>query len=234
MAIFGLIFLFVMLVLIGVGIAAGFVTFDTLPHAFFDAMTVMVAASLLLAIAAAARTIWLCARPTGATKPGVGHSSVSSSWADSLLLLAVAISWYNLGGGWVVHLVCYPIYVDMSAHGPQAFHAYSHGYLSRFPMAWGLPIGAMCLSWATLLWVPLRNVPRRLVWVIVGLCLAFAVVTPPAAIAQGHMFSEGFSQDQYARLMLWEDFRTAIFTLIGVLALVVMRRRLMSTESRSA
>ena len=71
-------------------------------------------------------------------------------------------------------------------------------------------------------------------WVIVGLCLAFAVVTPPAAIAQGHMFSEGFSQDQYARLMLWEDFRTAIFTLIGVLALVVMRRRLMSTESRSA
>jgi hypothetical protein len=92
----------------------------------------------------------------------------------------------------------------------------------------------MCLSWATLLWVPLRNVPRRLVWVIVGLCLAFAVVTPPAAIAQGHMFSEGFSQDQYARLMLWEDFRTAIFTLIGVLALVVMRRRLMSTESRSA
>jgi hypothetical protein len=34
--------------------------------------------------------------------------------------------------------------------------------------------------------------------------------------------------------MLWEDFRTAIFTLIGVLALVVMRRRLMSTESRNA
>ena len=28
--------------------------FDTLPHAFFDAMTLMVAASLLLAIAAAA------------------------------------------------------------------------------------------------------------------------------------------------------------------------------------
>src|ERR1700720_339540 len=100
MAIFGLIFLFVMLVLIGVGIAAGLVTFDTLPHAFFDAMTVMVAASLLLAIAAAARTIWLRARPTGATKPGVGQSPVSSSWADSLLLLAVAISWYNLGGGW--------------------------------------------------------------------------------------------------------------------------------------
>ena len=208
--------------------------FDTLPHAFFDAMTLMVTASLLLAIAAAARTIWLRARPTGTTKPGVGQSPVSSSWADSLLLLAVAISWYNLGGGWFGHLVCYPIYRDMSEYGPQAFHAYSHGYLSRWPIAFGLPIGAMCLSWATLLWVPLRNVPRRLVWVIVGLCLAFAVVTPPAAIAQGHMFSEGFSQDQYARLMLWSSFRTAIFTLIGVLALVVMRWRLMSTESRSA
>jgi tRNA synthetases class I (M) len=41
-------------------------------------------------------------------------------------------------------------------------------------------------------------------------------------------------QQSAARLMLWSSFRTAIFTLIGVLALVVMRRRLMSTESRSA
>jgi hypothetical protein len=202
-------------------------------HFFFDAGAVMVAASLLLAIAAVARTVWLRARPAGATKPGVGHSSVSSSWADSLLLLAVAISWYNVGGGWVVHLVCYPIYPDMSEYGPQAFHAYSHGYLSRWATAlW--PVGLVCLTWATLLWVPLRNVPRRLVWVIVGLCVAFVAVTPPAAIAQGHMLDEGFSKDQYARLMLWSSFRTAIFTLIGVLALVVMRRRLMSTESRSA
>ena len=44
--------------------------FDTLPHAFFDAMALMVAASLLLAIATDARTIWLRARPTEATKPG--------------------------------------------------------------------------------------------------------------------------------------------------------------------
>jgi hypothetical protein len=121
----------------------------------------------------------------------------------------------------------------MSEYGPQAFHAYSHGYLSRWATAlW--PVGLVCLTWATLLWVPLRNVPRRLVWVIVGLCVAFVAVTPPAAIAQGHMLDEGFSKDQYARLMLWSSFRTAIFTLIGVLALVVMRRRLMSTESRSA
>jgi hypothetical protein len=48
------------------------------------------------------------------------------------------------------------------------------------------------------------------------------------------MLNEGFSKDQYAQLMLWSSFRTAIFTLIGVLGLVVMRRRLMSTESTSA
>jgi hypothetical protein len=200
-------------------------------HFFFDAGAVMVGASLLLAIAAVARTVWLRARPAGA--PGAQHSSVSSSWTDSLLLLAVALSWYNVGAGWVVHLVCYPIYPDMSEYGPQAFHAYSHGYLSRFPAAiW--PVGLVCLTWATLLWVPLRNVPRRLVWVIVGLCVAFVAVTPPAAIAQGNMLYGGFSKDQYARLMLWSSLRTAIFTLIGVLALVVMRRCLMSTESRSA
>jgi len=200
---------------------------------FFDAGEVMVVASLLLAIAAVARTVWLRIRPAGATKSGAGHSFVSSSWADSLLLLAVAISWYNVGAGWVLHLVCYPIYPDMSEYGPQAFHAYSRGYLSRFPAAiW--PVGLVCLTWATLLWVPLRNVPRRLVWVIVGLCVAFVVVTPPAAIAQGNMLYEGFSKDQYARLMLWSSFRTAIFTLIGVVALVVMRRRLMSTESTKA
>ena len=201
---------------------------------FFDIPALMVAASLLLAIIAAARTIWLRARPAGATKPGVEQSPVSSNWADSLLLFAVAMSWYTVATGWTAQLVCYPIYVDMSAQGPQAFHAYSHGYLSRWATAWAVPTGAMCLSWATLLWMPLRNVQRRLVWVIVGLCTAFVVVTPFAAIAQGHMFSEGFSQDQYGRLMLWEDFRTTIFTLIGILALVVIHRRLMSTESRSA
>src|SRR5215470_12042377 len=206
--------------------------FDTVPHAFFDTMTLMVAASLLLAIAAVARTVWLRARPAGATEPGVGHSSVSSSWADSLLLVAVAISWYNLGGGWVVHLVCYPIYPDMSEYGPQAFHAYSHGYLSRWATAlW--PVGLVCLTWATLLWVPLRNVPRRLVWIIVGLCVAFVAVTPPAAIAQGNMLNEGFSKDQYAQLMLWSSFRTVIFTLIGVLAMVVMRRRLISPNHQA-
>ena len=76
--------------------------------------------------------------------------------------------------------------------------------------------------------------PKRLVWSIVALCVAFAAVKPFAAIAQAHMFAEGFSSDQYARLMLSNGVRTAIFTLIGFLALIAMRRRLMFNEPRSA
>jgi hypothetical protein len=143
------------------------------------------------------------------------------------------MSWYSVAAGWAGQLVCYPIYQDMSAFGPEAFHAYSLGYLSRWDSGtW--PVGVMCLTWAVLLWVPVRNVPKGLVWCIVALCVAFAVVTPPAAIAQSHMFAEGFSNEQYSRLMLWNAMRTAIFTLIGVLAFIAMRRRLMFTELPNA
>ena len=199
---------------------------------FFLALIGMVGASLLLALAAVARTIWLRLLPPRA-ELGVKQSPRYSSASDSLLLLAFAMSWYSVAAGWAGQLVCYPIYADMSSHGPQAFHAYSNGYLSRWASGtW--PVGVMCVTWAVLLWLPVRNVPKRLVWSIFALCVAFAAVTPPAAIAQSHMFNEGFSNDQYARLMLWNGVRTAIFTLIGILALSAMRRRLMFNEARSA
>jgi hypothetical protein len=191
---------------------------------FFLALVGLVAASVLLSAAAAARSLWLHLQKRSAPAPGAG--------SDSLLLLAVAASWYSVAAGWAGQLVCYPIYADMSALGPQAFHAYSNGYLSRWASGtW--PVGMMCLSWALLLWMPARNVPTRLVWSIVGLCIAFAVVTPPAAIAQSRMFEEGFSSAHYDRLMLWNAVRTAIFSGIGVLALVAMHRRLMFTDPRS-
>ena len=199
---------------------------------FFLALLLTVAASLLLSLAALARTIWLRVRPSGTAQLDLEQWPSYSKASDSLLLLAVAMSWYSVAAGWAGQLVCYPIYQDMSAFGPEAFHAYSHGYLSRWASGtW--PVGMMCLTWAVLLWVPVRNVPKGLVWCIVGLCVAFAVVTPPAAIAQSHMFAEGFSNEQYTRLMLWNAMRTAIFTLVGVLAFIAMRWRLMFTESRS-
>lgn len=200
---------------------------------FFLALLLMVAGSLLLSLAALVQTIWLRVHPSRVAQPGFEQSPRYSKASDSLLVLAVAMSWYSVAAGWAGQLVCYPLYQDMSAFGPAAFHAYSHGYLSRWASGtW--PVGVMCLSWAVLLWVPVRNVPKGLVWFIVALCVAFAVVTPPAAIAQSHMFAEGFSNEQYTRLMWWNAMRTAIFTLIGVLAFIAMRRRLMFTESRSA
>lgn len=200
---------------------------------YFLALLLTVAASLLLSLAAVARTIWLRSRPARAAQLGVRQSPGYSNASDTLLLLAVAMSWYSVAAGWAGQLVCYPIYADMSVYGPQAFHAYSHGYLSRWARG-SLPIGVMCLTWAILLWVPLRNVPKRLLWSIVALCVAFAAVTPFAAIAQNNMSAEGFSNDQYARLMFSNGVRTTIFTLIGFLALVAMRRRLMFNEPPSA
>ena len=196
---------------------------------YFLVLVLTVAASLLLSFAAAARTVWLRLRPAGAPL-NVGQPPRYSNASDSLLLVAVALSWYSVAAGLAGQLVCYPIYADMSAFGPEAFHGYSHGYLSRWATGtW--PVGVMCLTWAILLWVPVRNVPKRLVWSIVALCVAFAAVTPPAAIAQDHMFAEGFSSDEYERLMRWNSVRSIVFVLIGLLSLAAAKRRLMFNES---
>ena len=102
---------------------------------YFLALLLAVAASLLLSLAAVARTIWLSLRPPREAQLGVEQSPGYSNASDTLLLLAVAMSWYSVAAGWAGQLVCYPIYADMSAYGPQVFHAYSHGYLSRWPRA---------------------------------------------------------------------------------------------------
>jgi Na+/melibiose symporter-like transporter len=82
-------------------------------------------------------------------------------------------------------------------------------------------------------WVPCRNLPKRLVWSIIAFCVAFVAVTPFAAIAQSNMSGEGFSNDQYARLMWSNGVRSIIFTFIGFLSLAAVRRRLMFTGSES-
>jgi hypothetical protein len=193
----------------------------------------MLAAFLLLSLAAAAQTIWFRFRPTGTAQRAAEQSPRYSNASDSLLLLAVAMSCYSVVAGWAGQLVCYPIYADMSVYGQEASHGYSHGYLSRY--ANGLwPVGVMCLTWAILLWVPCRNVPKRLVWSIIALCVAFVAVTPFAAIAQSQMFREGFSNDQYARLMWSNGVRSIIFTVIGFLSLAAVRRRWMFNGSESS
>jgi len=88
-----------------------------------------------------------------------------------------------------------------------------------------MPGGVMCLAWAVLLWLPCRNVPTRIVWSIIALCVAFVAVTFIAAGAQDQMYHEGFSNDLHARLLWSNGVRAIIFTLIGLLSLAAVRRR---------
>ena len=193
----------------------------------------MLAAFLLIVLAAVGRLVWRRLRPS-APAPSVGVESPQiSSVADILLLLAVAMTWYNVSSGWIAQLTIYPIYADMNAFGPQAFHGFGRGYLSRLPIII-LPAGVMCVAWALLLWLPSRNVPSRTVWIIVALCIAFVAITPVPAGAQDQMYNDGFSPDLHARLLWSNGIRAVIFTVIGLLSLAALRSRWTSHEPPGA
>ncbi len=93
----------------------------------FNVFLFLLAISALIVLAAAARIAWsrLTRSIPSAAQPrwtGIG---------DGQLLAATALAWYNVASVWTCQLVVYPLYVDLSAISPAAFHAYSHGYLSR-------------------------------------------------------------------------------------------------------
>jgi hypothetical protein len=200
---------------------------------FFLAFLVMLAAFLLIVLAAVGRLVWHRLGPS-AVAPSAGiESPQTSSVADILLLLAVAMTWYNVSSGWIAQLTIYPIYADMNAFGPQAFHGFGRGYLSRLPIII-LPAGVMCLAWSLLLWLPIHNVPPRTVWIIVALCIAFVAITPIPAGAQDQMYNEGFSPDLHARLLWSNGIRAVIFTVIGLLSLASLRSRWTFHETREA
>src|ERR1700694_5642148 len=114
---------------------------------FSLAFLVMLVAFLLMTLAAAVRSLWLRFHPPSSSKAASEWSFGKSTVSDGLLLLGVAMAWYNVSSGWIAQLTIYPIYADMSVYGPQAFNAFSQGYLSRLPIII-LPAGVMCLSWA--------------------------------------------------------------------------------------
>jgi hypothetical protein len=143
------------------------------------------------------------------------------------------MAWYNVSSGWIAQLTIYPMYADMSTYGSEAFHGFGRGYLTRLPII-VLPAGVMCLTWALLLWLPCRNVPRHIVWIIVALCVAFVAVTPIPANVQHQMSVEGFSNILQTRLLWSNGVRAIIFTVIGLLALNAARRRWMISESPGA
>jgi hypothetical protein len=134
---------------------------------YFVAFLLMLAAFLLITIAAVARALWRRWRPIRTSHVAFERPPLKSSASDLLLLLGVAMAWYNVSSGWIAQLTIYPMYADMSAYGPQAFHGFGRGYLTRLPIII-LPAGVMCLAWALLLWLPCRNVPKRIVWTIVA------------------------------------------------------------------
>jgi len=190
----------------------------------------MLVAFLLISLAAAARDLWRWLRPTGHSPAALERPPLKSSVSDLLLLLGIATAWYNVSSGWIAQLTIYPMYADMSAYGPEAFHGFGRGYLSRLPII-VLPAGVMCLAWALLLWLPCRNVPKRLVWTIVGFLVAFVAVTPIPAGVQSQMSAEGFSNALQTRLLWSNGIRAIIFTVIGLLALHAARRRWMVSGS---
>jgi hypothetical protein len=185
----------------------------------------MLAAFLLITLAAVMRWVWHLYRPPRQpTAIGVANPEETSALTDGLLLVGVATAWYSVAMGWGGQFTAYPIYADLARVGPEAFHAFGHGYLSRVAVVL-LPLGVMCLAWGLLLWLPHRNVPRRTVWAIVGLCVGFIAVTPFAAIAQDQMQAQGFSETLYARLMWSNGIRSGLFTAIGLLSLAAVRSR---------
>ena len=193
---------------------------------FITALLIMLAAFLLLTLAAAVRWVWQLLRPpapstASVAKPGVGEASTVT---DGLLLVGVALAWYCVAMGWVCQFTIYPIYVDLAPFGPQVFHAFSHAYLSRLPII-VLPAGVMCLAWVLLLWFPSRDMSRRAVWAIVGLCVAFIAITSVAGSTQGEMGAHGFSESLYLRLMWSNAIRAVLFTAIGLLSLAALRSR---------
>jgi hypothetical protein len=63
------------------------------------------------------------------------------------------------------------------------------------------------------------------IWLGVALCTAFVAITPLPAGAQGEMYDKGFSVVLYDRLIWSNGVRAVIFTLLGLLALCIVRQR---------
>jgi hypothetical protein len=187
---------------------------------FFIIFLAILAAFLLLTLSAALKAIWQ--RPGRSRSVPKNDLASGSHWvSEALLTVGIALAWWNVSTGWVLYRAVYPIYVDMSAVSPEAFHAFGIGYLSRLAIVI-LPYGLMCLVWSLLLWVKHPNVSRAKVWSIVVILLISVVVTPLAGTAQDTMSETGFAADLYDRLKWAHLVRTIMVTAAGILALVVM------------
>src|ERR1700688_1322441 len=95
---------------------------------FILAFLLMLAAFLLITLAAAARDLWRWLRPIGTSRAAFERPPLKSSVSDLLLLLGVAMAWYNVSSGWIAQLTIYPMYADMIIYGPEAVQCSGRGY----------------------------------------------------------------------------------------------------------
>jgi hypothetical protein len=196
----------------------------SLSFILFMLFVAMLLASVLIAAGAGIRTFLKRGKASSPRASQLTAPSDRVQFADLLLLVAVAATWYNVSSGWVAEFAIYPIYPDMSQFGPQVVHGFGKAYLSRLPVII-LPAGVMFLAWALLLWVPARGVSMKSIWLGVALCTAFVAITPLPAGAQGEMYNKGFSVVLYDRLIWSNGVRAVLFTLIGLLALYIVHQR---------
>jgi SNF family Na+-dependent transporter len=196
----------------------------SLSFILFMLFVAMLLASVLIAAGAGIRTFLKRGKASSPRASQLTAPSDRVQFADLLLLVAVAATWYNVSSGWVAEFAIYPIYPDMNQFGPQVFHGFGKAYLSRLPVII-LPAGVMFLAWALLLWVPARGVSMKSIWLAVALCTAFVAITPLPAGAQGEMYEKGFSVVLYDRLIWSNGVRAILFTLIGLLALYTVHQR---------
>ena len=196
----------------------------SLSFILFMLFVAMLLASVLIAAGAGIRTFLKRGKASSPRASQLTAPSDRVQFADLLLLVAVAATWYNVSSGWVAEFAIYPIYPDMNQFGPQVFHGFGKAYLSRLPVII-LPAGVMFLVWALLLWVPARGVSMKSIWLAVALCTAFVAITPLPAGAQGQMYDKGFSVVLYDRLIWSNGVRAVLFTFIGLLALYIVHQR---------
>jgi len=171
----------------------------------------------------------------GTVRQGSQLQSASANPEEASALTRSPAHWcgnrlVQRGNGWEVSSRLTPIYADLARVGPEAFHAFGYGYLSRVAVVL-LPLGVMWLAWGLLLWLPHSNVPRPYG---VGNCRSLRRIHRRHAICghrAGSDAGSGFSETLYARLMWSNGIRSVLFTAVGVLS---ARRRSESMGQRSS
>jgi hypothetical protein len=141
------------------------------------------------------------------------HRTVSQ-W---LLLICLAVSFYNVGAIWLTHVSVYPLWPYVGSAEFEAFH------LAWWRSIWGvlLPAGGLAVAGAVaMIWLRPPGVPARAVWL--GITLQVLVWALTAAwwgplMARLHQVTGPVYGPLYDQLMITHWGRVALFSAYGLL-----------------